>query len=87
MIRPWSSLEVGMVKLKLTEQNLGRVFNYRSGSMFALQLLCTKAMRSNLKLKTRPKQLLGSLPLETALPGIGDEAASLGRFETGLKPV
>jgi len=32
-------------------------------------LLSSAAKRPNLELKTRPKQLLGSLPLVTALPG------------------
>jgi hypothetical protein len=34
----------------------------------------TEQIRSNLELKTRPKQLLGSLPLGIALPGQGHGA-------------
>ncbi len=44
-----------MDKLKLTGLNLGRVFNYRCG--------CASSKQPNLKLKTRPKLVLGSLPL------------------------
>jgi hypothetical protein len=34
-----------------------------------MQLLSSVAIQSNLESKTRPKQLLGSLPLVIALPG------------------
>jgi hypothetical protein len=34
-----------------------------------MQLSCFETKLPNLMLKTRPKQLLGSLPLDTALPG------------------
>jgi hypothetical protein len=58
-----------MDKLKLTGGALGRVFNSRSGCcILAKHLLNNAAIRPNLGLKTRPKQLLGSLPLVTALP-------------------
>ncbi len=36
--------------------------------MFVMHLLCYEAKQPNLKMKTRPKQLLGSLPLAFALP-------------------
>jgi hypothetical protein len=52
-----------MDKLKLTGQTLVRVFNLRSGCMQTMHLLPSIAMQPNLELKTRPKQLLGSLPL------------------------
>jgi hypothetical protein len=52
-----------MDKLQLTGQNLGRVFDSRSGSVHALQLHFSETEQPNLELKTRPKQLLGSLPL------------------------
>jgi hypothetical protein len=67
----------GMDKLKLTGLNLGRVFISRSGRMQALQLLYIIAVRSNLELKTRPKQHLGSLLLEIALPGRGSTRVGL----------
>ncbi len=35
----------------------------------AMHFLHSKAIQPNLELKTRPKQLLGSLPLDIALPG------------------
>ncbi len=35
-----------------------------------MQLLCSVAIPSNLELKTRPKQLLVSLLLDFALPGL-----------------
>ncbi len=39
-------------------QNLGRVFNSRSVSVYVVRLCCFQAKRPNLKSKTRPKQLL-----------------------------
>ena len=59
-----------MDKLKLTGQNLGRVFNSRSGCMYAMQLWCCESGRPNLKLKTQPKQLLCSLPLDIVIPDL-----------------
>jgi hypothetical protein len=58
-----------MDKLQLTGQNLGRVFNSRSGCMCAMPFRCYEAKQPNLKLKTQPEQLLGSLPIALALPG------------------
>jgi hypothetical protein len=52
-----------MDKLQLTGQNLGHVFNSKVGCICAYE-----AKQPNLKLKTRPKQQLGSLPLPFALP-------------------
>ncbi len=46
---------------------MGRVFNFRSGCMHIMHLLPGVAIQPNLELKTRPKQLLGSLPLAIAL--------------------
>jgi hypothetical protein len=43
-------------KLQLTEQNLGRVCNSRSGNVHAVQLHFSETEQPNLKLKTRPKQ-------------------------------
>jgi hypothetical protein len=57
-----------MDKLQLTGQNVGRVFNFRSGHLHSEHLWCYPAKLPKLKLKTRPKQLLGSLPLDIALP-------------------
>ncbi len=53
-----------MDKLQLTGRNLGRVFNLRSGCVCAMQLSCFETKLPNLMLKTRPKQLLSSLPFE-----------------------
>jgi hypothetical protein len=61
---------VSMDKPQLTEQNLGRVFNSRSDWMFVMHLFSYEAKQPNLKLKTRPKQLLGYLPLAFALPAV-----------------
>jgi hypothetical protein len=59
-----------MDKLKLTGRALGQVFNSGSGcGILAKHLLSNAAIQPNLELKTQPKQLLGSLPLVTALPG------------------
>jgi hypothetical protein len=57
-----------MDKLQLTGRNLGRVFNSRSGCLCAMQLCCFGTKLPNLMLKTWPKQLLGYLPLDIALP-------------------
>jgi hypothetical protein len=58
-----------MDKLQLTGRNLGQVFNSRSGCVYAIQLHCFETKLPNLMLKPRPKQLLGYLPLDIALPG------------------
>ncbi len=57
-----------MDKLQLTVQNLGLVFNFRFGHLHAEQFWCYQIKLPNLKLKTRPKQLLGYSPLAIALP-------------------
>jgi hypothetical protein len=44
-----------------TGENLGWLFNFRMGCVHATQLYYFEAKRPNLKLKTRPKQLLGYL--------------------------
>jgi hypothetical protein len=56
-----------MDKYKLTGPNLGWVFNFRWGCMCAMYFPCTISIWPNLKLKTQPKQLLVSLPLDIAL--------------------
>jgi hypothetical protein len=53
-------------KAQFTGRKLGRVFNSRSS---CLSIMGYEAKRPNLKLKTWPKQLKGSLPLAFALPG------------------
>ncbi len=58
-----------MNKLNLTGQNLGRVFNFRNGSVHAVHFHSYRVKLSNLKLKTRLKQLLFALPLDIVLPG------------------
>jgi len=57
-----------MEKLQLTGRNLGRVFNFRCGHLHAEHFWCYHVKLPNLKLKTQPKQPLGSLPLVIALP-------------------
>ncbi len=57
-----------MDKLQLTGQNLGRVFNIRSGHLHAAAFLVASVKLPNLELKTRSKQLLCYLPLDIALP-------------------
>jgi hypothetical protein len=59
-------------KLQLTGQNLGRVFIFRNGRVHAVHFICNGVKLHNLKLKTWPKQLLGSLPLDIALPVLAD---------------
>ncbi len=55
-------------KDKVTGQNPGQVFNSRSGCIHAVYLFCNEAKRSNLELKTWPRQLSDALPLYPA-PG------------------
>jgi hypothetical protein len=57
-----------MDKLQLTGQNLGRVFNFKSGHLHADTFLVLSVKRPNLQLKTWPEQLLAYLPLVNALP-------------------
>jgi hypothetical protein len=47
----------------LQYRRLDCVFNSNSGCMNVMSLLCNVTKLSNLELKTRPKQLSGSLPL------------------------
>jgi hypothetical protein len=54
-------------QLHLTGQNLGRVFNFRFGHLQAEHFRCYQVKLPNLKLNTRPKQLLGSLLLVSSL--------------------
>jgi hypothetical protein len=56
-----------MDKLQLTGQNLGQVFNFRSGHLHAATFLVLSVKLPNLQLKTWPKQLLGYLPIVIAL--------------------
>jgi hypothetical protein len=58
-----------MDKLKLIGRNLGRVFDFRLGHSCKKHAIEHVTKQANLTLKTRPKQLLGSLPLAFELPG------------------
>jgi hypothetical protein len=69
-----------MDKLRLTGQNLGRVFNFRFGHLHAEHFWCYLVQLPNLKLKTQPKQLLGSLPLVIAFPASPYASKSLFFF-------
>ncbi len=57
-----------MDKLNLTERNLGRVFNSRLGHACISRAMAYITKQPNLKMKTWPKQLLGSLRLAFMLP-------------------
>ncbi len=57
-----------MDKLQPTRQNLCRVFNFRSGHLHAATFLVLPVKLPNLQLKTRLKQLIGYLPLDSPLP-------------------
>ncbi len=46
-----------MNKLQLGGQNIGQVFNFRSGYVLAAYLCCYEVKLPNLKLKTWPKTL------------------------------
>ncbi len=65
---PWDRLSYVMDKLKLTGLNLGRVFHSRLGRACIGHEIVHLTKQPNLKLKTWPKQLLGSLPLAFMLP-------------------
>ncbi len=54
-------------KLQPTGQNRGRVFNSWSGRLHVAHLCRCEVKQPSLKLKTRPEQLLGSLPLDVVL--------------------
>ncbi len=64
------TLYLTMDKLQLTGKNLARVFNYRNGRVHAMHLLCYRVKLPYLKLKTRPYQLIGSLPLDIMLTNL-----------------
>jgi len=59
-----------MGKLQLTGQTLGRVFNSRNVCKNNNSALMLTRSKTNLKLKTQPKQLFGYLPRDIALPGV-----------------
>ncbi len=59
---------VSMDKLQVTGQNLGQVFNIRGGHLHAAAFLVSSVKLPYLQVKTWPKQLLGYLPLDIALP-------------------
>ncbi len=60
-----------MDTLQLTGRKLVRVFNFRNDSEDAVNFICHGEKQPNFKLKTWPKQPLGSLPLDIALPHRG----------------
>jgi len=62
MLHPCQMMEHVTNKFQLTGQNQGWVFNFRFGHLHAEHFWCYQERLPNLKLKTRPKQLLGSLP-------------------------
>jgi hypothetical protein len=57
-------------QIQLTGRNLGRVFNFRFGHLQAEHFRRCQVKLPNLKFKTRPKQLLGSLLLVITLPAM-----------------
>ncbi len=57
-----------MQNLNQQEQNLGRIFNTRIGRIHVTHLFGYEAKLPNLKLKARPKQLLGYLSLDILFP-------------------
>ncbi len=70
-IKCYQILDQGMDKIQLTGRTLGRILNSRRVCMHAMHLLSGVAIRPNLVLKTRPKQLLGSLQLDIVLSDQG----------------
>ncbi len=73
-----------MDKLQLKGQNLGRVFNFGNGRVHAVHFLCFVSKLPNLKLKARPGQLLGSLPLDIALAGSSKSGANVIKLFTAV---
>ncbi len=59
---------VTLDKFEVTGQNPGRVFNSRLGPACKCYAVACVTKRPNLKLKTRPEQLLRSLLLAFTLP-------------------
>ncbi len=57
-------------KLQITGQNLGRVYYFKYGRVHAVHFIRLGVKLPNLKLKTWPKQVLGSLPLDITLPAV-----------------
>ncbi len=57
-----------MDKLKLTGQNLGQVFHSILSRNCIGHAVVHITKQPNLKLKPRPKQILGHVPLALALP-------------------
>ncbi len=56
--RTWAEFStLNMDKLQLTGQNMGRLFNLRSGYVNAVQYCFYQVKQPNLKLETRLKQL------------------------------
>ncbi len=64
------SLAMDKLKLTVTGQTQGRVFNFRSNFVHTTHSLHSVAVWLNLDLKTWPKQLLGYLPLDILLPAL-----------------
>ncbi len=73
-------MTLGIDKLQLTGVNLGRVFNYRCGRASTKMNTNTSSKQQNLYLKTRPKQVLGSLPLAFTLPALGKAKARANKI-------
>ncbi len=57
-----------MGKLQLAQLNLGRVFNFTSGHLHAAHCWCYGEKLPNIKLKTGPKQFIGSIRLDIMPP-------------------
>ncbi len=62
--------EFSTLSMDRTGRNLGRVFNFRFGHLQAEHFRCYQVKLPNLKMKIRPKQLLGYLPLVIMLPAL-----------------
>ncbi len=74
-----------MEKLKLTGRNLRQVFNSRLGRAFIGHAILHITTQPNLKLKTRPKQLLGYLLLDFILPDLGNSCLIFIKNNTRLE--
>jgi hypothetical protein len=64
----------------MTGQTLGKFSTLEVAACHAIHLVHSIAIRSNLELKTRPKQLLVALLLDITLPGLTHYSSAFETF-------
>jgi hypothetical protein len=75
-----------MEQFQLTGKNWAKISTLEMAGAHAIRFPLCGVKRPNLKLKTWPKQLLGSLLLDTVLPceGLGQAPALLSLISLGV---